>query len=73
MRMKKYVIIIEKAARNYSAYCPDLPGCVAAAKTRLLTEKLMREAVAFHLEAMREDGIEPPNSTSSAAAVSAAC
>ena len=71
--MKKYVIIIEKAANNYSAYCPDLPGCVAAAKTRHLTEKLMREAIAFHLEAMREDGIEPPTSTSSAAVVSVAC
>lgn len=71
--MKKYVIIIEKVARNYSAYCPDLPGCVAAAKTRFLTEKLMREAISLHLEAMREDGIEPPASSSSAAVVSVSC
>jgi predicted RNase H-like HicB family nuclease len=70
--MKKYVIIIEKAARNYSAYCPDIPGCAAAAKTRLLTEKLMREAIALHLEALREGGIEPPTSTSSAAIVTVA-
>jgi predicted RNase H-like HicB family nuclease len=73
VRVKNYVIIIEKAERNFSAYCPDLPGCVAAAKTRLSTEKLMREAIALHLEAMREDGIEPPASTSSAAVVSVSC
>jgi len=71
--MKKYLIIIEKAARNYSAYCPDLPGCVAAARTRPSAERLMREAIALHLQAMRDEGVEPPASTCSAAVVSVAC
>lgn len=72
--MSGYLIVIEKAGKNYSAYCPDLPGCVAAAKTRAATERLMREAIRLHLDAMRADGLVPPapSSTASIVAVSLA-
>lgn len=51
-----YAIVIERTDHGYSAYVPDLPGCVAAADSQEETEKLIREAVAFHLDAMREHG-----------------
>ena len=53
----RYAIVIEKAENNYSAYVPDLPGCVATGKTVEETEGLIGEAIEFHLEGMREDGI----------------
>ena len=56
----KYTVIIEMAENNYSAYVPDLPGCVATGKTREETAQNMREAIAFHLEGLREDGIPIP-------------
>lgn len=52
----RYRIIYEKAPKNFSAYSPDLPGCVAAGKTLEETRRLMREAIAFHLEGLAEDG-----------------
>ena len=52
----EYTVIIEKSRTGYSAYVPDLPGCVAAAKTVSETEELMRGAISLHLEGMREDG-----------------
>ena len=55
-----YTVIIEKAENNYSAYVPDLPGCVATGKTREETAQNIREAIAFHLEGLREDGIPIP-------------
>lgn len=60
----RYAIVIEKAASNYAAYVPDLPGCVATGATLEETEKLIREAIEFHLEGLRADGlpIPPPNS-----------
>ena len=60
--MSEYTLILEEGERNWSAYVPDLPGCVAAAVTREETEQLMREAVRLHVELMREDGdpIPPP-------------
>ena len=48
--MKKYMPVLEQGADNWSAYVPDLPGCVAAGKTRGETEKLIQEAIDFHLE-----------------------
>ena len=60
----KYVVIYEKGPRNYSAYVPDLPGCVAAGKTLADTERLMREAIEFHIESLREHGEEVPHPTS---------
>jgi predicted RNase H-like HicB family nuclease len=56
----RYAIVIEKAEGNYSAYVPDLPGCVATGATVAETEAEIREAIAFHLEGMREDGLAIP-------------
>jgi predicted RNase H-like HicB family nuclease len=59
----RYAVVIEWGPENYSAYVPDLPGCVAAAKTLEETEQLIREAVGYHLELMREDGEPIPEPT----------
>ena len=56
----RYAVVVEKAESNYSAYVPDLPGCVAAAETREEVLDLIREAIDFHLEGMREAGEEIP-------------
>ena len=60
----RYAIVIEKAASNYSAYVPDLPGCVATGQTIAEVESEIREAITFHLDGMRDDGvpIPPPSS-----------
>jgi predicted RNase H-like HicB family nuclease len=60
----RYAIVIEKAPSNYAAYVPDLRGCVATGATVEETEKLIREAIEFHLEGLRADGlpIPPPSS-----------
>ena len=60
----KYAFVIEKIpGSNYSAYVPDLPGCVAAADTLEETKRLMREGIEFHLEGMRKDGDPIPEPT----------
>ena len=56
----RYAIVIEQAAGNYSAYVPDLPGCVATGSTIEEVEEQIREAIAFHLEGLREDGMPMP-------------
>ncbi|ALA60730.1 type II toxin-antitoxin system HicB family antitoxin [Nitrospira moscoviensis] len=60
----RYAVVIEKAPSNYAAYVPDLPGCVATGSTVAETETLIREAIEFHLEGLKADGlpIPPPNS-----------
>ena len=60
----RYAVVIEKAAKNYSAYVPDLPGCVATGATVEETEELIREAMEFHHSGLRDDGvpIPPPSS-----------
>lgn len=60
----KYLVVIEKGERNFSAYVPDLPGCVAAGDTLEEIERLIRKAIEIHIEGLREDGlaIPPPNS-----------
>ena len=60
----RYAIVIEKAENNYSAYVPDIPGCVATGATVEETEKSIREAIEFHLDGLREDGVSipPPSS-----------
>lgn len=60
----RYAIVIEKAPSNYAAYVPDLPGCVATGASLEETESLIREAIEFHLEGLKADGlpIPPPNS-----------
>jgi predicted RNA binding protein YcfA (HicA-like mRNA interferase family)/predicted RNase H-like HicB family nuclease len=62
--MMRYAVIIEKGKRNFSAYVPDVPGCVATGKTRKAVQRHLREALASHLEGMREDGIAIPKPTS---------
>ena len=56
----KYLYIIEKGRHNYSAYVPDLPGCVAAGKTKVEAERLIKEAIELHIEAMVEFGDKIP-------------
>ena len=60
----RYTIVIEKAGNNFSAYVPDLPGCVATGATVEEVESQIREAIAFHLDGMREDGIAIPQPAS---------
>lgn len=60
----RYAIVIEKMESNYSAYVPDLPGCIATGSTIEETESLIKEAIAFHLEGMREDHQPLPEPTS---------
>ena len=60
----RYAVVIEKAENNFSAYVPDLPGCVATGATVEETESQLREAIAFHLDGMREDGIAIPQPAS---------
>ena len=55
-----YTVVIEKTGNGYSAYVPDLPGCIAAGDTREETEALIREAVTSHLEMLRESGEPVP-------------
>ena len=56
----RYAVVIEKAENNYSAYVPDLPGYVATGATVAEVEVEIREAIEFHLEGMREDGVAVP-------------
>ena len=56
----KYAVVIEKAPNNYSAYVPDLPGCIAAAETLPEVETLIQEAIGYQLEMMREYGDPMP-------------
>ncbi len=60
----RYAVVIERAEGNFSAYVPDLPGCVATGTTVAEVENEIRGAIEFHLEGMREDGlpIPPPSS-----------
>ena len=56
----KYAIVIEKAKGNFSAYVPDLPGCIATGDSIEEVEQQIREALQFHIEGVREDGAEVP-------------
>jgi len=62
----RYAIVIEKGPASFGAYVPDLPGCVAAAKTRREVVKLIREAVELHIEAMEVEGLPVPQPRSTA-------
>jgi predicted RNase H-like HicB family nuclease len=61
--MTKYTVFIEPTATGYSAYVPDLPGCVAAATTLEDTRQLIKEAIEFHIEGMRINGETVPEPT----------
>lgn len=56
----RYAVVVEKAENNFSAYVPDLPGCIAAAESQEEVLELIREAIDFHLEGMRGAGEEIP-------------
>ncbi|MFO7760534.1 MAG: type II toxin-antitoxin system HicB family antitoxin [Thermodesulfobacteriota bacterium] len=56
----KYLVVIERTETGYSAYCPDLPGCLVTGETREEVERNIKEGIAFHLEGMREDGEHIP-------------
>jgi predicted RNase H-like HicB family nuclease len=56
----RYAVVIERAASNFSAYVPDLPGCVATGATLREVERSIREAIELHLEGLREDGLPVP-------------
>ena len=60
----RYAIVIEKTQGNYSAYVPDLPGCVATGATMEEVEAHIREAIEFHLDGLREEGTPPPQPSS---------
>lgn len=59
----KYLIVIEEAVNGYSAYSPDLPGCVATGPTLEKTEENMRDAIEFHVDGLRAEGLEVPPAT----------
>lgn len=69
--MNRYLIIIEKANGNFSAYSPDVPGCVATGSTRAEAEREMRGALQMHIEGMKEDGLPVPESSASVSYVEA--
>jgi predicted RNase H-like HicB family nuclease len=60
----KYAVVIEKGPESFSAYAPDLPGCAAAGETREEVVQLIQEAIEFHIQGMKEDGlaVPPPSS-----------
>jgi predicted RNase H-like HicB family nuclease len=60
----RYAVVIEKAEGNYGAYVPDLPGCVATGDTIEEVEREIHEAIEFHLEGMRADGLPIPEPSS---------
>ena len=62
--MKRYAVVIERGETSYGAYVPDLPGCVAVANTAEEVERLIREAIQFHIEGLREYGAPVPEPTS---------
>ncbi len=65
----KYLIIIETTPTGFSAYSPDLPGCIATGETRRAVEQNMHEAVLFHLDGLQEDGLPIPQPVSASAYV----
>jgi predicted RNase H-like HicB family nuclease len=68
----KYTAIYAKTKTGYSAHVPDLPGCIATGRTLVLTQRRMQEAVAMHLQGMREDGDAIPRPTTLANEIEAA-
>ena len=62
--MMRYAVVIEKAETNFSAYVPDLPGCVATGDTVKAVEIEIRDAIRFHINGLKEDGLPVPAATS---------
>ena len=65
----QYLVILERGATSYGAYVPDLPGCIASAESRDEVLQLIREAIEFHIEGLREDGLPVPQPSSVSAVV----
>ena len=63
--MQRYLVIIEKANNNYSAFSPDVPGCVATGETREAAEREMQAALQMHLKGLEEDGLPIPEPSAS--------
>lgn len=70
----RYLVVVEEGATSFGAYVPDLPGCVAAGETREEVLRLIREAIEFHIEGLKQEGqpVPPPSSTSAVVDVAAA-
>ena len=68
----KYLVVVEPTSTGFSAYSPDLPGCVTTGPTLEIVERNMQQAVAFHLEGLREEGCEVPIPRSTATYVESA-
>jgi predicted RNase H-like HicB family nuclease len=68
----KYLVIFERTATGYSAYVPDLPGCVTTGPTLIETERLIKEAIDFHIDGLRQDGLPIPAPTTTADYITAA-
>lgn len=68
-----YLVVIEHGPSSFGAYVPDLPGCIAVGETRQEVETLIREAIAFHIEGLREEGqpLPEPSSTSQVVSIDA--
>jgi predicted RNase H-like HicB family nuclease len=67
----EYLVIIEKTDRNYSAYLPDIPGCIATGDTKEDVLNRLKKALVMHVEGLREDGLPIPEPTSQSVYVSA--
>ena len=67
----RYTVVVERAPKNYSAYVPDLAGCMATASTREGVLEEIRLAIEFHIEGMREDGDDVPHPSTTAEVVEA--
>ena len=65
----RYAVVIERTDNGYSAYVPDLPGCIAAGDSRAETERLIREAIAMHVQSLKEQGHPVPDPSTSTASV----
>ena len=70
--MFKYTIVIEKAEGNYSAYCPDLPGCIATGSNAEEAIERMKVAISFHLEGLKAEGMDIPQPATTAALIEVA-
>jgi predicted RNase H-like HicB family nuclease len=64
--MMKYVVVFEKSPTGWAAYVPDLPGVITTGKTKQETQELIRKAIAFHLEGLREDNLPIPEPSATA-------
>ena len=70
--MKEYLVIYEPAEENWAAYAPGVPGCIATGKSRAEVERTFREALAFHFEGLRQEGLPIPEPSTEAGRVAVA-